>query len=225
MSVRRAAAARRQPVPDGRARAQRRRRGRHAPRRRRSVARPRRVPRRPAADHRAGRGGVRRGRVRRHGALDAELDRELAVAHAVAAAARGQPLARPPAAARRPSGRGRSARYAALRARAPRRADAADRARRRRRCGGARRRATRRCARCTTSSARSPRPPCGCSASTRSRCTRSPQRSRPELDELAAAAADHAATAARPSCRPRTSLLADILAEHHATWEVRLFAS
>jgi urease accessory protein len=47
----------------------------------------------------------------------------------------------------------------------------------------------------------------------------------PRLDTLADDAAAFAA-----QCTPRhlpatTSVLADILAEHHATWEVRLFAS
>jgi urease accessory protein len=47
----------------------------------------------------------------------------------------------------------------------------------------------------------------------------------PRLDELAATAAT-AATTHRPRDLPATtSVLADILAEHHATWEVRLFAS
>jgi len=47
----------------------------------------------------------------------------------------------------------------------------------------------------------------------------------PRLDDLASAAAEQAAT--RPVARlpSTTSVLADILAEHHATWEVRLFAS
>jgi urease accessory protein len=44
--------------------------------------------------------------------------------------------------------------------------------------------------------------------------------------EAAAAAAARAAAVADPTDLPAsTSLLADILAEHHATWEVRLFAS
>jgi urease accessory protein len=46
----------------------------------------------------------------------------------------------------------------------------------------------------------------------------------PRLDELAAAAA-RAAECAPADLPATTSLLADILAEHHATWEVRLFAS
>jgi urease accessory protein len=48
----------------------------------------------------------------------------------------------------------------------------------------------------------------------------------PRLDDLADAAASAAAAAAEGAPLPSTtSLLADILAEHHATWEVRLFAS
>ena len=47
----------------------------------------------------------------------------------------------------------------------------------------------------------------------------------PRLDHLATTAADQAARCA-PADLPATgSALADILAEHHATWEVRLFAS
>ena len=47
----------------------------------------------------------------------------------------------------------------------------------------------------------------------------------PRLDELAGHAA-HQATTCDPCDLPSTtSVLADILAEHHATWEVRLFAS
>lgn len=46
------------------------------------------------------------------------------------------------------------------------------------------------------------------------------------LDDIARRAADTANTAATAADLPATtSLLADILAEHHATWEVRLFAS
>jgi urease accessory protein len=46
----------------------------------------------------------------------------------------------------------------------------------------------------------------------------------PRLDALAATAAAQAHDA--PAQLPATtSLLADILAEHHTTWEVRLFAS
>jgi urease accessory protein len=47
----------------------------------------------------------------------------------------------------------------------------------------------------------------------------------PRLEELAAAAADHASTSSPDQLPATTSVLADILAEHHATWEVRLFAS
>lgn len=47
----------------------------------------------------------------------------------------------------------------------------------------------------------------------------------PHLDELAAIAAYEAATLAPSALPATTSVLADILAEHHATWEVRLFAS
>lgn len=47
----------------------------------------------------------------------------------------------------------------------------------------------------------------------------------PRLDELAAIAAHRAATCAPRDLPATTSVLADILAEHHATWEVRLFAS
>lgn len=47
----------------------------------------------------------------------------------------------------------------------------------------------------------------------------------PRLDALASVAAQQAATL-NPAALPATnSMLADILAEHHATWEVRLFAS
>jgi urease accessory protein len=46
----------------------------------------------------------------------------------------------------------------------------------------------------------------------------------PRLDALADAAGD--SSLRRPCDLPATtSLLGDILAEHHATWEVRLFAS
>lgn len=47
----------------------------------------------------------------------------------------------------------------------------------------------------------------------------------PRLDDLAGEAARHAATCAPSDLPAHTSVLADILAEHHATWEVRLFAS
>ena len=51
----------------------------------------------------------------------------------------------------------------------------------------------------------------------------------PRLESLAADAAHAAAefaVAGDPASLPSTtSLLADVLAEHHATWEVRLFAS
>jgi urease accessory protein len=47
----------------------------------------------------------------------------------------------------------------------------------------------------------------------------------PRLDELAATAVHQAATCAACDLPATTSVLADILAEHHATWEVRLFAS
>jgi urease accessory protein len=47
----------------------------------------------------------------------------------------------------------------------------------------------------------------------------------PRLDELAAAAARQAAASAPDELPATTSVVADILAEHHATWEVRLFAS
>jgi urease accessory protein len=47
----------------------------------------------------------------------------------------------------------------------------------------------------------------------------------PRLDELAATAASIASMCAASDLPATTSLLADILAEHHATWEVRLFAS
>jgi len=47
----------------------------------------------------------------------------------------------------------------------------------------------------------------------------------PQLDALASVAAEQAASL-EPAALPATnSMLADILAEHHATWEVRLFAS
>ena len=47
----------------------------------------------------------------------------------------------------------------------------------------------------------------------------------PRLDELGATAAAQAATRPPSELPATTSVLADILAEHHATWEVRLFAS
>lgn len=47
----------------------------------------------------------------------------------------------------------------------------------------------------------------------------------PELDMLATVAADRAVSCAPRDLPATGSLLADILAEHHATWEVRLFAS
>ena len=47
----------------------------------------------------------------------------------------------------------------------------------------------------------------------------------PRLDVLAAEAADHAANRAPCDLPSTTSVIGDILAQHHATWEVRLFAS
>jgi urease accessory protein len=47
----------------------------------------------------------------------------------------------------------------------------------------------------------------------------------PRLEELAGVAAHEAATRDACDLPATTSVLADILAEHHATWEVRLFAS
>ena len=47
----------------------------------------------------------------------------------------------------------------------------------------------------------------------------------PRLDELASIAATQAGTSAAADLPAANSVLADILAEHHATWEVRLFAS
>ena len=47
----------------------------------------------------------------------------------------------------------------------------------------------------------------------------------PRLDEMAAVAAGLAASCSTGDLPATTSVLADILAEHHATWEVRLFAS
>jgi urease accessory protein len=47
----------------------------------------------------------------------------------------------------------------------------------------------------------------------------------PQLDDLAGEAARQAATCAPGDLPAHTSVLAEILAEHHATWEVRLFAS
>ena len=47
----------------------------------------------------------------------------------------------------------------------------------------------------------------------------------PSLDQIAVEATRVAATRAPHELPATTSLLADILAEHHATWEVRLFAS
>jgi urease accessory protein len=47
----------------------------------------------------------------------------------------------------------------------------------------------------------------------------------PRLDEMALEAAERAAQCEPCDLPATTSLLADVLAEHHATWEVRLFAS
>ena len=47
----------------------------------------------------------------------------------------------------------------------------------------------------------------------------------PRLDDLAGEAARQAVTCTPSDLPAHTSVLADILAEHHATWEVRLFAS
>jgi urease accessory protein len=47
----------------------------------------------------------------------------------------------------------------------------------------------------------------------------------PRLDALALAAAEQATSREPAELPASTSILADILAEHHATWEVRLFAS
>ncbi|HEY7628778.1 MAG TPA: urease accessory UreF family protein [Ilumatobacteraceae bacterium] len=47
----------------------------------------------------------------------------------------------------------------------------------------------------------------------------------PRLDDMAAIAAAEAAALPPRQLPATTSVLADILAEHHATWEVRLFAS
>ena len=47
----------------------------------------------------------------------------------------------------------------------------------------------------------------------------------PRLDALAATAADRAANCMTCDLPATTSVLGDILAEHHAQWEVRLFAS
>ncbi|MGZ4740703.1 MAG: urease accessory protein UreF [Ilumatobacteraceae bacterium] len=47
----------------------------------------------------------------------------------------------------------------------------------------------------------------------------------PRLDELASDAAELAARREPAHLPASTSVLADVLAEHHATWEVRLFAS
>lgn len=47
----------------------------------------------------------------------------------------------------------------------------------------------------------------------------------PRLDALAAAAAEQAGSRTPADLPATNSMLADILAEHHATWEVRLFAS
>jgi urease accessory protein len=47
----------------------------------------------------------------------------------------------------------------------------------------------------------------------------------PRLDALALAAAEQATSLEPAELPATTSTLADILAEHHATWEVRLFAS
>ena len=47
----------------------------------------------------------------------------------------------------------------------------------------------------------------------------------PRLDQLASLAAELATTCDSAELPAANSVLADILAEHHATWEVRLFAS
>jgi urease accessory protein len=47
----------------------------------------------------------------------------------------------------------------------------------------------------------------------------------PRLDRLASVAAELATTCDSAALPAANSVLADILAEHHATWEVRLFAS
>ena len=47
----------------------------------------------------------------------------------------------------------------------------------------------------------------------------------PRLDQLASVAAELATTCETAELPAANSVLADILAEHHATWEVRLFAS
>lgn len=47
----------------------------------------------------------------------------------------------------------------------------------------------------------------------------------PRLDGMAADAADRAATRAPCDLPATTSVIGDLLAQHHATWEVRLFAS
>ena len=47
----------------------------------------------------------------------------------------------------------------------------------------------------------------------------------PRLDQLASLAAELATTCDSADLPAANSVLADILAEHHATWEVRLFAS
>jgi urease accessory protein len=46
-----------------------------------------------------------------------------------------------------------------------------------------------------------------------------------QLDRMAAEAGDRARGCAPCDLPATTSVVADILAEHHATWEVRLFAS
>ena len=162
-TIRDAAAARRQPVPHRCARAQRRRRGQPRARRRAQRRRPRSVPRRAAADDRTRRGRVRRGRVPRPTTRSDELDHELAIRTPSPRLRCDQPHAGPAAAA---AGRTRLAGRAATRALRAVHPDGPMQPIGHRGRGGARpgsRPPTRRCARCTTSSARSPPRPFGCS--------------------------------------------------------------
>ena len=185
---------------------------------RRGHARP--LPPRPAGDDRRDRRRVRgRGRASAT-ATAATLDAELDARDPLAAAARG----------RRAVGRQllRAGRRVVARPVASTRLDglpAADRRSARSSRAPAARRTTRPRSRCTTSPPRSRPPASGCSASTRSSVAAvhaavgaaDRRRSSPPAADWAAAA---------PRDLPALGgALADILAEDHATWEVRLFAS
>ena len=154
---------------------------------------------------------------------DAVLDRELQARTPSPRLRDGQPHARPPAAA---AGRAGVAQREVRRAAGParRRADATDRPRCGRRCGAAHRprrgavlvAPPRRRGHHGSRPAAGSRPVPGARARRGARPTaRRPRRRRGR----------HAANSAPCELPATTSLLADILAEHHATWEVRLFAS